>query len=446
MSARQAIKTFHIRTFGCQMNEHDSRRMAQLLEGLGMRPARSERDADLVIINSCSVRAKPEHKALSEAGRYRRGHDNRGVKVILAGCVAQQGGAGLIEKAPYIDVVLGPDAIGHLPDILKQLRDQDGPIVDVTEHDEDNPCFVPLAPAACVGISALVTIMKGCNNFCSYCIVPHVRGREVSRPRDEILSEIEILARSGCREVTLLGQNVNSYRDASGLGFPELLHEIDEQGAVERIRFTTSHPKDLSDELISAVAGLKRVCEHVHLALQSGSANVLQRMKRGYSPENFVELAAKLRRAVPEISITTDIIVGFPGERDEDFEDTLEVVRQVAFDQAFSFKYSPRPKTTAAGMADDVPAQVKADRLKTLQALLSEIEAESLGRLEGRTLDVLVSGPSKRDAQISSGRTRCNRVVNFEAAKHSQPGSLVDVLILQARGHTLWGRAPATSR
>jgi tRNA-2-methylthio-N6-dimethylallyladenosine synthase len=442
MSVYQEIKTFYIKTFGCQMNEHDSRRMARLLKGLGMSPARSRQEADLVIVNSCSVRAKPEHKALSEAGRYRRNQKNRHVRVILAGCVAQQGGAELIEKAPYLDAVLGPDAIGNLPDIVKRLQNNEGPITDVIEHDLDNPCFTPLTTTKHSDVSALVTIMKGCNNFCSYCIVPHVRGREVSRARDEILSEIEKLAHSGCREVTLLGQNVNSYRDPSGLGFPDLLHEIDRQGAVERIRFTTSHPKDLSNELISAVAELERVCEHVHLALQSGSASVLQRMNRGYSPDNFVDLAKKLRGAVPDISITTDIIVGFPGESDRDFEDTLDVVRRVAFDQAFSFKYSPRPKTAAAGMNDDVPERIKADRLEVLQNLLARIEAESLVRLEGKMQEVFISGPSKRDAQISSGRTRCNRVVNFENAKSARAGTLVDVQILEARGHTLWGRVP----
>lgn len=444
MSANRPLETFYIRTFGCQMNEHDSRQMGRLLEGQGMRPAASEKDADLVIINSCSVRVKPEHKALSEAGRHRRRRERGQVKIILAGCVAQQAGPKLLERAPYLDAVLGPDAIVRLPDIVGRLRKKDGPIVDVAGHDPENPCFCgPMTPKA-DHVSALVTIMKGCNNFCSYCIVPHVRGREVSRPQADILNEIESLASSGCSEVTLLGQNVNSYRDPSGLDFPGLLREIDGQAAVERIRFTTSHPKDLSDELIAAVAGLKRVCEHVHLALQSGSANVLRRMNRGYDPDKFVELVSRLRRAVPGISITTDIIVGFPGETDADFDGTLDVVRRAAFDQAFSFKYSPRPLTRAAEMEDDVPEPAKAQRLEILQALLARIEARSLARLEGQTLEVLVSGRSKRSAQVSSGRTRCNRVVNFESGGRCRPGELINVEIVQARGHTLWGRACGT--
>lgn len=441
------MRTFHIRTFGCQMNEHDSRRMALLLVEQGLRPASSAGEADLVIINTCSVRAKPEHKALSEAGRHRRRKQLKGTRIILAGCVAQQEGDRLLSRAPYLDAIIGPDAVGRLPEILSSIQNGRGPVIAVDQHDKKNPCFVPLPAERESRVSALVTIMKGCDNFCSYCVVPHVRGREVSLPAGDILLEVDALAAAGSREVTLLGQNVNSYRDPeSGAGFPQLLEALDRQAAVDRIRFTTSHPKDLSPQLIQAVAGLERVCEHVHLGLQSGSDRVLGLMNRGYTRAEFVRKAEAFRRAVPGVSITTDIIVGFPSEKPRDFEDTLEVVRSVAFDQAFSFKYSPRPNTAALRLEDDVPPEVKAERLAALQALLDELEAESLSRLAGQTLPVLVEGRSLRDPDAHRGRTRCNRVVNFTSARPAMPGQTVDVRVVEARSHTLSGETGVDKR
>jgi len=440
MSGRRSPSTFTIRTFGCQMNEHDSEKMSRLLLDMGLRPAGDSIPADLVIINTCSVRAKPEHKALSEAGRYQSARRHRGTLVLLTGCVAQQEGQKLLKKVDYLDAVLGPDAIGRLPDIVSRLSRGQGPLLDVQLHTRSEPRFINVDPPLRAGPKALVTIMKGCDNFCSYCIVPYVRGREVSRPAGDILREVESLARAGCREVTLLGQNVNSYHDARGTGFAQLLRALDEQAAVERIRFTSSHPRDVDEQMIAVVAECQRVCEHVHLGLQSGSDSVLRRMNRGYRGDEFLDKALRLRQVVPQIAITTDIIVGFPGENESDFQRTLAIVEQVRFDQAYSFKYSPRPLTAAARWPDDVPAEIKTERLERLQLLISECEQERLSLQVGSRQQVLVEGTSIRDSQAWRGRTRSNQVVNFSSNGRLLPGQLVEVEIVEVRGHTLWGR------
>ncbi len=421
------------------MNNHDSDRMAQQLMASGMHPVDEPRQAGLIIINTCSVRAKPEHKALSEAGRFRRACESRGARIILAGCVARQEGRRLLHRAPYLDAVIGPDAVGRLVQIVDQIVSGRGPVLAVGDHDEQNPLFVPLGADATPSMTRFVTIMKGCDNYCSYCIVPYVRGREVSRPMLDILAEVKELGSRGVREVTLLGQNVNSYRDQTGADFPRLLQELDAQAIVSRIRFTTSHPKDLAHELIAAMAGLGSVVEHLHLAMQSGSDRILEKMRRGYTRDMFVEKALEFRAAVPGLSLTTDLIVGFPSETESDFQNTLEAVERVAFDGAFSFKYSPRPGTLAAAYEDDVPPEVKQDRLERLQTRLAELEYASLSSLVGREMEVLVGGSSVRDEAAHSGRTRCNRVVNFTSAQPIAPGDLITVKIHQARGHTMWG-------
>ncbi len=437
-------ETFAIRTFGCQMNLHDSDRMAQLLVAAGMGPADDPERADLVVINTCSVREKPQHKALSEAGRYRQARADRGLLIVLAGCVARQEGERLLERAPWLDAVVGPDAIGRLPEIVDNLAAGQGPVLAVEDHTRADPCFVPLGDAVRPAVGRFVTVMKGCDNFCTYCIVPHVRGREVSRPAPDVLAEVAALGAQGVREVTLLGQNVNSYRDPhGGLGFPGLLRALDDQAAVARIRFTTSHPKDLGDELIAAMAECGRVMEHLHLAMQAGSDSVLERMGRGHTAEAFIDRVQRLRVSVPGIAITTDLIVGFPGETEADFRATLATVERAAFDGAFSFKYSPRPGTLAAKrFPDDVPPEEKQDRLERLQVLLLRLEKDSLNRQVGRKMEVLVEGASVRDAAVSTGRTRCNRVLNFEPGPAGSPntGELVQVRVSEARGHTLWGR------
>ncbi|MBN2493088.1 MAG: tRNA (N6-isopentenyl adenosine(37)-C2)-methylthiotransferase MiaB [Deltaproteobacteria bacterium] len=432
------MRSFFIRTFGCQMNVHDSDRMAGLLEAAGLQAVDRAAEADLILINTCSVRAKPEHKALSEAGRHKQARRRRGAKVVLTGCVAQQHGARLLDTG-LLDAVVGTDAVGRIGSIVERLARDERGVCDVRAHGPDSPCFAPLPARRGCGVSRLVTVMKGCDNHCAYCIVPLVRGCEVSKPLADVLAEVEALARAGAQEITLLGQNVNSYRDPeSGTRFPGLLRALDRQAAVDRIRFTTSHPKDLGDDLIEAMAGLPRVCEHLHLALQSGSDEVLGRMRRGYSRQGFLDRARALRASVPGIALSTDLIVGFPGEREADFRATMDAVEEAAFDSAFSFKYSPRPGTPAAReLEDDVPASVKQRRLETLQDLLARLEARSLARLEGRRLEVLVEGQSLRDPRAQTGRTRCNRVVNF--ASEGAAGETVCVRMAEARGHTLLG-------
>ncbi len=425
------------------MNIHDSDRMSQVLMSCGLQPVDEPKHAGVIIINTCSVRAKPEHKALSEAGRYKHARESRGAKIIMAGCVARQEGEKLLSSAPWLDAVIGPDSIGRLGEIVRALDEGEGPLVSIEDHTQDDPRFVPLGKLdKGFSISRFVTVMKGCNNFCSYCIVPFVRGREVSRPSEEILQEVQQLAKRGVREVTLLGQNVNSYKDVSnGMDFPDLLALVDRYGSMDRIRFTTSHPKDLDEKLMDVVQNYDRVMEHFHLAMQSGSDKVLKRMRRGYTSEQFVQKALALRKTVPGISITTDLIVGFPGETEDDFQDTLEVVRKIKFDGAFSFKYSPRPGTLAQKeFDDDVDEDTKQQRLEILQELLSELEHRSLENLEGRTMQVMTEGTSLRNNIEYTGRTRCNRVVNFTSSDELSAGQVVDVRIKEARGHTLWGR------
>jgi tRNA-2-methylthio-N6-dimethylallyladenosine synthase len=345
----------------------------------------------------------------------------------------------LLQQAPYLDALIGPDAVGRLPQILQAIESGCGPVVDLDLHQPGDPGFVPLCGARPRAISEPVTIMKGCDNFCSFCVVPHVRGRETSRGLDEILQEVEALTKQGCREVVLLGQNVNSYRDPSGATFARLLQALDAQGAAQRIRFTTSHPKDLGDDLVTALAVLPRVCQHVHLPLQSGSDRVLAKMNRGYSRRHFLERAAALRSRVEGLSLSTDLIVGFPGETEQDFQETLETVRTAAFDLAYSFMYSPRPRTPAAEWPDDVLPEVKARRLDELQIVLQQIEFLSLQRMVGSVTEVLVEQVSARDRNAWCGRTRCNRVVNFLGLGDRHAGDLVRVRLLERRGHTLWG-------
>jgi len=428
----------YIKTFGCQMNEHDSERMLALLAGCGYRETLSWEKAQLILVNTCTVREKPEQKAYSILGRF-QSLKKRRPEVILgvAGCVAQQEGERMLAKFPFLDFVLGPGKIHLLPEILKEVERGRKGVCEVGF--EDTRCMdLPLPPTP--PLRAYVTIMEGCDNFCSYCIVPYVRGRERSRPSDEIISEIEALVQRGVKEVILLGQNVNSYarNNPDELTFPQLLAKINKIQGLERIRFTTSHPKDFTEELMDAFGRLQRLCEHIHLPFQAGSNAVLERMGRGYTREQYLAKIKKLKGLIPNISITADVMVGFPGEKEEDFIQTLELMQEVEFDALFSFKYSPRKGTKAAHWEDDVPPEVKQRRLETLQELQREITLRKNKELEGEIKEVLVEGRSKNSPQEVMGRTRCNRIVNFPGG-YELVGRLVKVRIREGLPNSLRG-------
>lgn len=428
----------YIKTFGCQMNEHDSERMLALLEGCGYGGTQRWEEAHLIVVNTCAVREKPERKAYSILGRLESfKHKNPGLIVGVAGCVAQQEGERLLARFPSLDFALGPGKIYHLPEILREVERGRRGLCEVGFADRPSKdCFLSHAKR----LRAYVTIMEGCDNFCSYCIVPYVRGRERSRPGSEILTEIEALVQMGTKEVILLGQNVNSYARSNPheLTFRQLLSKINEIQGLERIRFITSHPKDFTEELIEAFARLERLCEHIHLPFQAGSNAVLERMSRGYTREEYLAKTRKMRDVVPKISITADAMVGFPGEREEDFAQTLDVLREVEYDGLFSFKYSPRRGTRAACWEDDVPPEVKKRRLEFLQEFQRGITLKKNKELEGEVLEVLVEGCSKNSHREMMGRTRCNRIVNFPGGSELV-GELVGVQIREGLPNSLRG-------
>ncbi|MFO7739539.1 MAG: tRNA (N6-isopentenyl adenosine(37)-C2)-methylthiotransferase MiaB, partial [Desulfatiglandaceae bacterium] len=408
-------KHFFITTMGCQMNEYDSDFLAQTLVRSGYRPVEDPSLADVILINTCTVRAKPEQKAYSLLGRMSAMKGGKpGVVLGVIGCLAQQQGSELIRRFPKLDFVIGPRALSKINDTIHRLKTAGGKVV-ATDLTAEPPQFV-----ACQGyfhgrVSAYLSIMEGCNNFCSYCIVPFVRGREISRSPNAILLEAKNLISEGVKEITLLGQNVNSYRWKHGkryYNFVDLLRALNGLDGLLRLRFTTSHPKDLSDALIRCFRDLDRLCPHIHLPFQAGSNSVLQRMRRNYTREGFIELTDKLRRVLPDIAITSDVMVGFPGELEKDFQMTLDLVKRVQFDALFSFKYSDRSGTFAEKMLPKVNEVDKSLRLLTLQTLQRQITLRKNRALEGRVLKVLVEGPSRRGGQLS-GRTGSNKIVNF---------------------------------
>jgi tRNA-2-methylthio-N6-dimethylallyladenosine synthase len=428
----------YMKTFGCQMNEHDSERMLALLEGGGYRETKNVEEADMILVNTCTVRAKPEQKAYSILGRFQEFKNNNPDLIVgIAGCVAQQEGERLLICIPNLDFVLGPGKIHHLPEILNEVQKRNKRLCAVG-FENGTPANLPLPHTE--QLRAYVTIMQGCDNFCSYCIVPFVRGRERSRPSPAILAEIDALIQRGTKEVILLGQNVNSYANNNPheLTFPRLLAKIDEISGLERIRFTTSHPKDLTEEIIEAFAQLKHLCEHFHLPFQAGSNAVLERMKRGHTREEYLTKIKRLREVAPQISITADVMVGFPGESEEDFLQTLELMREVEFDGLFSFKYSPRTGTQAAQWRDDCTPAVKQRRLEILQELQRGITLKKNKKQEGAVKEVLVEGRSRHSSHIMTGRTRCNRIVNFPGGSELV-GELVMVKITEGLQNSLRG-------
>ncbi|MBI5560295.1 MAG: tRNA (N6-isopentenyl adenosine(37)-C2)-methylthiotransferase MiaB [Deltaproteobacteria bacterium] len=417
-----------IETFGCQMNENDTGRMLSFLKGNDYSPTDVPSEADLILVNTCSIRDKAEQKVYSALGRFKRLKDkNPALLIGVTGCVAQQKGSVLLEKAPYLDMVIGTHNIHNIPSVIKEVSGKKKR-VSLTEFYEEIKAG-EYSSAAKGGIKAYVNIMRGCDNFCTYCIVPYTRGGEVSRPAGDIIDEIKTLAGGGTKEVTLLGQNVNSYKGE--VSFPELLRRAAGIGGVERVRFVTSHPKDISKELIYLYGEEPKICRSIHLPLQSGSDMVLERMKRGYTARGYLSKLELLKNLYPEISVTTDIIVGFPGEGGEDFKETMRCVREVEFDGIFSFKYSPRPMTAAAAFPDVVPPGIKQERLEELQALQKEITLEKNKALVGKTVKVLIEGQTKRNPVEVTGRTSCNRVVNLPSPR-ALAGCIADVFVVDA--------------
>lgn len=433
-------KRLYIRTFGCQMNVHDSEQLAALLAREGYESTGRPEEADLIVVNTCSIREKADQKVYSELGRFRGLKSQKpGLRIAVGGCLAQQRGRELLAVAPHVDLVFGTHQMANVPRLLSYRESGGGPVLETAFCDrvDSLAIFAPPPPGA---VSAYVTIMQGCDNFCAYCVVPHLRGREQSRPGQEILNEIRSLADLGIREVTLLGQNVNSYGAGTpeGPDFPGLIREIGTVAGIERIRFTTSHPKDLSEDLIQCFREVESLCEHIHLPVQAGSNRVLARMNRGYTREAYLDKVQRLRDACPDISITSDIIVGFPGETEADFRETLDLMGKIRFDNLFSFKYSRREGTAALTMTEPVAEEVKSERLKILQALQDE-HTQARNRLSiGRVEEILVEGVSRTSSRHLTGRTRGNKIVNF-AGEERLIGRTVRCRIAQAFLHSLRG-------
>jgi tRNA-2-methylthio-N6-dimethylallyladenosine synthase len=436
-------RRYFIKTFGCQMNEYDSARMADVLEsGIGLTRTEDPGEADVLLMNTCSVREKAQEKVFSLLGEW-RGLKSRRPHVLIGvgGCVASQEGEGITARAPFVDLVFGPQTLHRLPEMIATLGRTGRPVLDVSFPEIEK--FDRLPPPGVQGASAFLSIMEGCSKYCSFCIVPYTRGEEVSRPFDSVLAEVGQLLARGVREVTLLGQNVNAYRgamaDGAAVDLATLVHHIAALEGIERIRFTTSHPLEFDDSLIEAFAAVPKLADHLHLPVQSGSDRVLAAMKRGYTAIEFKEKVRKVRAVRPNLSISSDFIVGFPGERERDFEATLGLVREVGFDQSFSFLYSPRPGTPAAALPDDTAPEVKQQRLARLQAQL-ESQARSISeRMVGSVQRVLVERPAKKDGRELAGRTANNRWINF-AGPPSLMGRFADVAVTEALPHSLRGR------
>lgn len=443
----------YIETFGCQMNERDSEIMTQLLGDAGYSPTGEMQTADLVVINTCSIRDKAEQKVYSLLGRLRGLKQKKPALIVaVAGCVAQQEGEKLSSRMEQVDIVVGTQHIYQLPELVAKVKNKKGPQVAVALLPQfEIPAYLPPSTTTLFPASRqpsnpqdayrkFVTIMQGCNNFCTYCVVPYTRGREVSRPVVDILAEITRLTENGIREVTLLGQNVNSYgQDKPGTcSFPELLHRVAEVDGLERLRFTTSNPKDLSEELMRCFTEIDKLCPHFHLPVQSGSDSVLRAMNRKYTIEEYLSKVASLRRYRPDIALTTDIIVGFPGESTDDFEKTMDLLETVRYHSAFSFKYSDRPMTRSTDFGNKVSEEEKSLRLARLQARQKEITVERNQEYVTQVIEVMVEGKSRTAGGQWSGRTPSNHIVNFDAPC-PVPGEILKVKIEEACMHSLRG-------
>jgi len=436
------LRKYKILTWGCQMNIHDSEVISGVLQKLGYCCAGSLKEADLIILNTCCVRENAERKVYGRIAQLKQfKQENPNLMIAVSGCMIQQPHVTeyISENLPYVDLVFGIHNVHKLPELIENARQANLPVFEVSGGNTDLEENLPVVRGE--GVKAWVTITYGCNNFCSYCIVPYVRGREKSRMPEDILKEVEGLSRQGFYEINLLGQNVNSYgKDLeTPATFPELLRKVNSVDGIERIRFITSHPKDLSDELIIAMRDCKKVCEHIHLPVQAGSDRILQKMNRRYTRQHYIDLVEKLRSAIPEIAITTDIIVGFPGETEEDFQATIDLVKTVGFDSAFTFIYSRRKGTPAAEMEGQVDEETKSDRLDRLMKVQDAITAKKNMELKDKIMEVLVEGVSRGNEQRLSGRSRTNKLVNFDGPKELI-GKLVHVRVTQPHTWSLLGQ------
>ncbi|WP_242615673.1 tRNA (N6-isopentenyl adenosine(37)-C2)-methylthiotransferase MiaB [Sphaerotilus mobilis] len=426
------------------MNEYDSDKMSDVMNAAqGYTPTDDPEQADLILFNTCSVREKAQEKVFSDLGRVKH-LKARGVMIGVGGCVASQEGAAIIERAPYVDVVFGPQTLHRLPQLLERRRTQGRPQVDISFPEIEK--FDHLPPARVEGSSAFVSIMEGCSKYCSYCVVPYTRGEEFSRPFEEVLTEVAGLADQGVREVTLLGQNVNAYRGPMGgsaeiADFATLIEYVAEIPGIERIRYTTSHPNEFTQRLIDVYASVPQLVDHLHLPVQHGSDRILMAMKRGYTTLEYKSTIRKLRAIRPGISLSTDFIVGFPGETEDDHARTMKLIDEIGFDASFSFVFSPRPGTPAAALQDDTPQDVKLARLQQLQARIEENVRRISDSRVGTVQRILVEGPSRRDPAELMGRTACNRIVNFDGGPQRDRlvGQMVDVAITRAYPHSLRG-------
>ncbi|WP_066255957.1 tRNA (N6-isopentenyl adenosine(37)-C2)-methylthiotransferase MiaB [Hydrogenophaga flava] len=437
-------KKVFIKTFGCQMNEYDSDKMADVLGAAeGFEKTQDPEEADLILFNTCSVREKAQEKVFSDLGRVKH-LKKKGVLIGVGGCVASQEGAEIIKRAPFVDVVFGPQTLHRLPEMLKARDRLNQPQVDISFPEIEK--FDHLPPARVEGASAFVSIMEGCSKYCSYCVVPYTRGEEVSRPFEDVLVEVAGLADQGVKEVTLLGQNVNAYRGKMGdtdeiADFAMLIEYVAEIPGIERIRYTTSHPNEFTQRLIDTYAKVPKLVSHLHLPVQHGSDRILMAMKRGYTAMEYKSTIRKLRAIRPDLSMSSDFIVGFPGETEEDFQKMMKLITDVGYDSSFSFIFSPRPGTPAANLPDDTPHEVKLQRLQHLQATIEENVRRISASREGTVQRILVEGPSRKNAAELMGRTECNRIVNFDGGPNSARliGQMIDVKITQALPHSLRG-------
>ncbi len=433
----------YIKTFGCQMNEYDTSKMVDVLrESHGMEPTDHPEEASVLLLNTCSVREKAQEKVFSLLGRWRQWkRSNPDLVIGVGGCVASQEGAAITARAPFVDLVFGPQTLHRLPDMLDEFHQCGKPVVDVSFPEIEK--FDKLPEPKVAGPTAFVSIMEGCSKYCSFCVVPYTRGEEISRPFDDVVAEILQLADQGVKEVTLLGQNVNGYRgrmhDGQTADLATLIHYVNAIEEIERIRFTTSHPLEFNDRLVQTYDQVPKLANHLHLPVQSGSDRVLALMKRGYTSLEYKQKMRRLRAVRPDISLSTDIIVGFPGETENDFIATMNLVAEVGFDQSYSFIYSPRPGTPAATLPDDTPIERKSQRLAMLQDRLS-VQAKAISEnMIGSLQRVLIERPSKKNPRQLAGRTENNRWVNFDG-RHELIGRFVDVLITEALPNSLRGR------